>query len=172
MRGPELLRETLAEIERNFDDGMDVPELERALADKHIVDRQSAALDWAKGVIKRAKTPGQTEISGQLAFEGMPPYGYEPNRLVADDDKHIIENAKATPVFKAAEAHRKRVAAERTLTQAQRREKEIERFNLWASRQLLAGTPESEITFGNFVKSAGVWSEDTAPAEESDLDAA
>lgn len=95
----------------------------------------------------------------------MEPYGYEPRRLVADNDGHVIEQAKAKLRYKAAEAERAREAARRQTAWADRKSTEEAHMGQWAYEQLTSGRPEAELVFGAFVHEAGLWLDQAVPSE-------
>ena len=93
--------------------------------------------------------------------------GYEPQRLIADNDGHLIEQEYAPPSYKRAEAQRARTAARRAQSRADspaarhakawadRCTAEYEAHSAWALDRALAG--DTDITFGRFVRDTSVW---------------
>jgi len=75
------------------------------------IDLAREKLKKAKKLIDNLAKPGSTEPDGQLSLPGLNPYDYEPDRLVRDNSGNIVENSKATPPFKTAEAQRARDAS-------------------------------------------------------------
>jgi len=115
-------------------------------------DEDAARHERARNIVESAQRPGRTEPEGQLKFEGMDAYDYEPNRLVLGSDQSIVENRKAKPTHKAAEARRTQDNAVRAQLQANRRQQEASLYSEWFVEQILAGRPKKELTFGVFVK--------------------
>ena len=156
----------LEHVERNDDGGFDEKRLADLVAECLDFDAESARLAAAKRVIDRRKRPGSTPADGQLAFEGMEPFAYEPQRLVANDAGQAIEHAKARPDYVSAAARRAQTNAERAVRNAGRWQRKASTYADWAMDQLRRRRRGSEITFDTFVREAGVWRDGDAPPEE------
>lgn len=142
--------------------------------EKMLIDTVAQLIDFdsdaelrhkATRVVRRHKMPGFGESEGQLTLPGLAPYAYEPGRLIADSDGHVVEQANAWPEFKRAEAERARVAARKQQAWADRKTLENEAFTAWALRKSLAGHDQRDIIFGTFVEETGVWSAGSAQPE-------
>lgn len=169
MKEDEAVDAALRNAARNEDGSVD---------EKALIDDVAALLDFdedqerrnkATRAIKRRRSPGHSTPDGQIAIPGMEPYAYEPNRLVADNEGHVVEQAKCRPHFKRAEAERARDKAIRQAVWANRKTQESESFAGWSLDQAVNGRPASELTFGSFVLGAGFWREagvDTEPEQD------
>jgi len=150
----ELLAECMAKLPHDRNGAIDKKQLHDEL--KLRVESQfdaDAAIDaMVDRMIENATRPGKTEPDGQLKFDGMDAYDYEPNRLVLGPDQSIVENRKAKPTHKAAEARRTQDNAVKVQLQANRRQQEASLYSEWFVEQILAGRPKTELTFGVFVK--------------------
>lgn len=142
--------------------------------EKTLVDEVAKLIDFdpdaerrhkATRVIRRHKMPGFGESEGQLTLPGMAPYAYEPSRLIADSEGHVVEQANAWPEFKRAEAERARNAARKQQAWADRKTQENEAFAAWALEESLAGRRQADINFGVFVEETGMWSSGSAVTE-------
>jgi hypothetical protein len=158
-RTRELIAEGMATLPRNADGAVDEKLLEEYVAARIDFDADAARRNIARRAIEDRRRPGNTDPEGQLKFDGMDTYEYEPLRLVMGVDRDIIENAQAKPSHKAAEARRTMDNVNKALIQALRRELESSQYGDWALTQVRANRPWSEITFGTFVKEAGVQSD-------------
>jgi hypothetical protein len=166
MTEEEAVRQALAEIERNDDDrDIDLKKLIDEVAELLDFDEATERRNKAKRAIDRRRKPGATEPDGVLCLPGMEPYGYEPQRLVADNEGHIIEQEHARPHHKQAEAERARNSARRQQSWADRKTGEAEKYAQWAIQQLTKGREATEITFDTFVRESGVWADGIAPPE-------
>lgn len=124
----------------------------------------------ARRIVARRRRPGQTPADGQLVLDGLDAYAYEPTRLVADDKGRLIENAKASPDFKAAEDRRAQEDIKRALLRGDRAHREYVEFAQWALEQLSAGRPREQITWENCIAERHLWKEGDAPVEGDDID--
>lgn len=165
MKESDAVDAALAKLKRNDDDSVD---------EKKLIDEVAALLDFdeeterhnkASRAVARRRKPGSSDPAGQLTFEGMVPYGYEPRRLILDNEGHIVEQEKARPEFKRAEAERARKAANRAQVWANRKTAENEAYAAWAIKSLRSRRRASEITFDTFVRETGIWSADPADPE-------
>jgi hypothetical protein len=163
--GQAIFEEELAKAPRNTDGGLDEKKLLDAIADRLDVDVAAIKVAEAKRLIERNRKPGVTEPDGQLFLPGLEPCAYEPNRLVMDDDHHLIEQAKSTPRYKTAEAKRSRINAQRALAHSNRKATEAELFAEWVIEQQAAGRKQKELIFETFVKETGLWASGEAEPE-------
>lgn len=83
-------------------------------------------------------------------------YDYEPKRPVIGPDERTIEQDRAPPSFKAAEARRARENAKKADALAERKTNESEGYSAWSLQQAQQGRPAFELTFGNYVRESGV----------------
>lgn len=126
-------------------------------------------VDEAKGakaekIVKRYGRPGSTEYVGQLSFDGFAPCGYEPDRLITADEtgRTVVEQAKARPEHKMAEAKRIEASAQRWREAERKANEEARAYSLWAMEQLKKRRKTTAITFDTFVRETGVWSDGAA----------
>jgi hypothetical protein len=166
MNRDEAYEYALSQAPRNEDGSVDEKVLRDLLAASIDYDEREARLRLASQIIDSKKRPGRTAPEGQLALPGLEPFAYEPNRLVGDDRHHLIENAKARPSYKAAEARRAQENAMRVQVHATRKQRESSLYSDWALEQLGNGRRGVEITYDNFVRESGVWNPAEAPPED------
>ncbi len=156
--------------DRNPDGSVVEKSLVEVLASVIDFDEEKERIGHAQRMIARDKRPGQTAAEGAVCFPGLEPYGYEPRRLVADDDGNLIENERARMKFKAAEAQRAQEAAEKATSRASREQREHAHFSAWADEQYAAGRDPAEITWDTCVRETGLWKDADAngPSDEDD----
>lgn len=152
----QILAEAIAALEKNDDGAVDAKLLEEEVSNRIQFDADTARLDKARRIIENARKPGQTDPDGQLKFENMDAYEYEPLRLVMGSDHDIIVNKDSKPYHKGAEAMRTMENANRTMQQATRRQQEANHYATWAMEQHRAGRDWTEITFDAFVREATI----------------
>ena len=162
----------LATLERNDDGSVDEKALIEAVAELIDFDADAERMRRAKAAVNRLRRPGSTAPAGQLTFPTLLPYAYEPRRLIADNDGHVVEQAEARPEFKRAEAERARNNARRASEWANRKTGESEAYAAWAIEQFRKRRKASEVTFDNFVRESGVWSDSEAEPEPDGGEAA
>lgn len=131
------------------------------------IDTQREKAKKAKRIIDNLAKPGATEPDGQLCLPGLAPYDFEPERLVRDEYGNVVENQMASPSFKTADARRARKHAREASEWSDRKSEEQEIFGAWAMKQVYAGRPAAEITWGNCVKELGLWN---APIDPKPVD--
>jgi hypothetical protein len=171
MKESEAVDAALHAVKRNDDGGAD----EKAVIDECMrfidFDAEQELRNKATRAVRRRRSPRATDPDGRICLPGMETYGYEPGRLIADNDGHVVEQDKARPEYKRAEAQRAREVARRQAVWAERKTAENEAYAAWALEQLTRRRKGKEITFGTFVRESGLWSAE--PAEpESDEDVA
>lgn len=133
-------------------------------------DVDAAKRGLAQRIIARRKRPGQTASEGSVVFPGMEHYAYEPHRLLSDDDGNLTENQHAWVKFKAAEARRAQIDAQRAVDRASREQNESGYFAVWAADQLAAGRPQSEVTWDTCVRETGLWKDVDPEPDEAEID--
>jgi hypothetical protein len=152
-------------IEPNDDGSVDTKVLIDRVAELLDFDETAERRNKATRAVNRMRKPNTTPPDGVLCLPGMEPYAYEPERLVADNEGHIIKQSKARPHHKQAEAERAREVARRQSAWAHRKTTEAERYAQWAIQQLTAGRRATDITFDTFVREAALWSPGSADPE-------
>lgn len=173
MNNNDALEHALEHAPRDDDGNVDADVLAKLVADAlDEPDAEQIKLDSAKRLIRRRQAPGATVADGQLMMFDV--YPYEPQRLVADDHGHVIEQDLAKPAAKQAEARRAQRNAENVQRHARRKVEEASRFSDWMGEELRAGAPWPSITFGRFVRESAVWSsdevdDDPIPPTDDDL---
>jgi hypothetical protein len=164
----ELIDEGLATLPRDGDGAVERASLREYVAERMPFDEDHERLNRAERAIAARQRPGSAPVDGQLRFEGMEPYAYEPQRLVEGPGKEVVENRLAKPSFKSAEADRTMINAQRALRQAQRRQQEASNYGNWVIDRVRDGDPWVTITFGRFVQESGVHENETPPPESPD----
>lgn len=162
MKEHDAVEAVLRDAARNDDGSVDEKTLLDEIAKLLDFDPDAERRNKAARVVRRHKMPGFGYRHGQLTLFGLT-YGYEPERLIADADGRIVEQARARVEFKQAEALRAREAAFKHQQWADRKANEHKVFADWTLRESLAGRPVSELTFDVFVRETGAWS--PGPAE-------
>lgn len=173
MSGERAYELALQQVPRNQDGSVNEGELVKAVAAYMDVDVDALKLGLARRVIADKKRSGRTPMAGQLVLpiDDLPPYPYEPGRLVEDDKGNVIENAKARPTFKAAEARRAQRDAEKAQARARRQQEEYAIYAEWAMEQLGKGRPGDEITWDTCVRELHLWKDADPDPESGDDDA-
>jgi hypothetical protein len=170
MKAEEAVDQALRTVPRNPDGSAD---------EKKVVDEIAALLDFdmeqerrnkATRALDRRKKPGASDPDGQITIPGLGTYSYEPDRLVADNDDHIVEQAKARPNFKEAEAARARKNARRQQIWADRKTEESALYAEWSLKELASGRDLAKITFDAFVRDTDLWGPGDGPTEPDDGD--
>lgn len=155
MNGEQAYRFALANAQRNAEGGVS----EEALVD--IVERMvdfdadKERRGYAQRIVSRRKRPGQTDPAGKVCIPGLEAYEFEPDRLVADDDGNVVENARALATHKQAEARRAGVAAERAAERKHREQREADELSEWTVAEQAKGRHPRELTFGAFLTEHG-----------------
>lgn len=152
-----LLERAKAATSRAKDGSFNEDELEQALAAIVPFDVDKERLNKARSIIDRNKRPGSTQPAGQLILPGFnKTCDYEPDRLISDDSRNIVEHFRAAPRFAVAEVRRAQENVDRTVEQLRRKSAENAVFQGWALEQALAGRPEADLTWGNCVEEKGL----------------
>lgn len=165
MKDGEAYEKALQDVERDPNGGID---------EKKLIDILVEFLDFdvdekrkkAERIIHGRRKPGSTQPHGQLTIPGFDAYAYEPNRLIADNDGHVIEQFKAPVTYKQAQATRTRVTARRWADSADRAQEEATGFSNWVIAGLESGRKAADLTFSHFIRATDIWSP-TDPAETS-----
>lgn len=149
----DLVAKGMAELPRDGDDQVNADDLAHWIARRlPPPDVDAMQLRKAVGMIARKRRPGVTEPDGQLHLPTIDPYDYEPDRLVLSDDDGVVENHRAKPAAKSAEARRAMENLRRITEHASRRQAESAAYGDWALDQARNGTVWPDITFGRFVE--------------------
>lgn len=165
MKEDEAVDAALEELPRNDDGGIDEKALIDAVAELIDFNEQQERINKATRAVKRRRKPGSSPPEGQICLPGMEPYGYEPERLVADNEGHVVEQRTCRPNYKRAEAERSRNVARRHQIWASRKTEESEAYAAWTIEQLASGRRHGEITFDAFLHETGYWKDGEAPVE-------
>jgi len=167
VKASEAVDAALQKVERTDDGGADIKAIIDLIVEEIEFDETKARRQKAVQAFKARCKPGSTEPEGQLILPGLEPYGYEPQRLIADNEGHVIEQARAKPYYKNAEAARARDNARKATVWADRKTNESAGYSDWTIEQLGTGRPIDEITFDVFVRETGIWSPGVAATEPS-----
>jgi hypothetical protein len=156
----------LRDAARDEDGTVDAKVLAENLADLIDFNGEQERLNKARRIIERHKRPGGSPAVGQLAIPGLEPYAWEPARLIVDEQGRAIEQARAKPRHKHAEAARAHQNAGRAAAYAVRKTLEADEFAAWHNAQLARGRAERELTMQAFVMEAGIWREGQAQPDD------
>lgn len=154
MSAIDAARKGMANLDRNDDDEVDGEELvQYVVARIEGPDVDKWKHEKARAAVKALRNHGVTEPDGQLAFPGLKDeWDYEPERLVLSAENELVEQHRAKPKAKHAEAERSRRNADRAARQANRRQAENDAYSAWAFDQIRSGAKyASDISFGAFV---------------------
>lgn len=155
------LSAVLAKVKRLRDGGVDEQTLIETLAKEIIIDVAEEKIRRAKDLIDRQTKPNSTEPLGQLELPGISqPYPYEPERLIRDDLGKIIEQRRATPPYKRAEAQRASKHAEEAAFHSRIKNEEAGQFSQWAIEQIKKGRKQG-IVWQNFIIETKIWNKDS-----------
>lgn len=156
MNGEAAYRFGLANAQRNPDGTIVEKSLVEIVAHAIDFDADLQRLHLAQRIVSRRKKPGMTAPAGKVTLPGLGLREYEPERLVADDDGNVIENSRATPRHKEAEARRSAVNADKAVERAEQDRAENDLIQVWAKEQRGAGRDERELVFGVCVVELGL----------------
>lgn len=165
MKDDEAYEKARQSVERDNEGGIDEKSLIDEIAELVDFDEAEERHKKAVRIVRGRRKPGSTDADGQISLPGFDAYAYEPERLIADNDGHVIEQAKAPVKYKQAQAERTRDTARRWGESADRAQKESADFASWVIEGFQAGRKAAELTFDNFVREAGLWSEGDADPE-------
>lgn len=172
MKAEAVVDAALARIERERDGSVPEHKLIDAVAEMVSVDIEAEKRKKAKRLVESRTRPGSSNASGQLVLPllGNDPYSYEPQRLVrgpgVGEQRGLLEQDAATPVFKNAEWRAAKTNRERVERWERRKAEEASHFAEWYIEKLEAGAGKGSLTFGNFVRDVGWWKPGEAPREE------
>lgn len=155
MNGDQAYRFALANAPRKTDGSISEEVLVGIVARAIDFDPDKERLGLAQRVVSRRKRPGQTEPAGKVCIPGLEEYEFEPDRLVADEDGNVVENARALAAHKKAEARRAELAAERATERLRREQGEADAFGDWSADQVTAGRDPRSLTFEAFLREHG-----------------
>jgi hypothetical protein len=108
----------------------------------------------ATDAINQEAKAGNTPPRGQMVFEGFPPRDYEPERLIRDDDGHIIENRHSTPHYKGAHLRRSQKKHAEHGAQLDFDTAEYMTYTEWRSDHLFQGRRD-KLEFEDFLEETG-----------------
>lgn len=152
----------MADLPRNELGEIDQDALVVYVATRVAFDEAKERRKKALRLIANRRKPGGTSPDGQLSFDGVDPYDYEPGRLIlgAEDPvtkkTPIIENSRSLYLHKQAEAARKMKKANEAMRQAGRAQAEASGLGVWTTERLQAGDHAEDLPFGRFVRDAEV----------------
>lgn len=132
-----------------------------ALAD---FDVEEQKLNHARRIVARRKRPGSTVPDGVVALPGMEKFAYEPHRLIADDEGHVIENRHAKARHKLAEARRAREAAKSADERAEQATREASHLKDWTDAQQQEGRNPGDLVWDTCIRETGLLIEDAGGA--------
>jgi len=164
----EIFEAAKKKTKRQENGSLDIPDLiqnvKNFVRSQFDLDAEVAAL--AKKIIDERCKTGLCDPSGQLRFADFADYGYEPNRMIKNDELSQIIEQEASPVdFKFADASRSTKHAVKAQESAARKQHEAQEMAKWVLKEQKTGRPQNQLTFGNFIREAGIWDE-TAPPED------
>lgn len=155
MNGEQAYRFAMANAPRNADGSVVEESLVEMVARAIDFDPDKERLGLAQRVVSRRKRPGQTEPAGKVCIPGLEAYEFEPDRLVADEDGNVVENARALIAHKRAEARRAELAAERATDRLCRELGEADAFSEWTKAESATGRDPRVLTFETFLREQG-----------------
>ncbi len=163
---PDVVEKGMADLPRDSRGNVDLDALTAYVAERIDFDEKAERFKKARRKISDKRKPGAGHPDGQLNFDGVDPYDYEPDRLVLGDLDQttgrtpIVENHRALADIKQAESRRKMKKATEMLRQAERAQAEASGHSDWTAEQMEDGEKRSDLPFGRFVRDAGVHIED------------
>jgi len=155
VNGEQAYRFALANAPRNHDGSIPEEVLVEIVARAIDFDPDKERHGLAQRVVSRRKRPGQTEAAGKVCIPGLEAYEFEPDRLVADEDGNVVENARALVAHKKAEARRAELAAERATERLRREQGEADAFSDWSAAESTKGRDPRTLTFEAFLREQG-----------------
>ena len=161
----DLLAKAKAKIKLQPDGGYEEEDLIASLEDLISIDLPTEKRRLAKTIIDAQTKPGGTEPTGQLHLPGFEPYGYEPLRLIRDDNGRVIEQDKAPHNYKFAESERAAKHAHGALQWAHRKRKEAQLHAGWVIEQQKQGLNE-DLTFGHCIRDSDLFELESKEPEE------
>jgi len=155
VNGEQAYKFALANAPRNTDGSVREESLVEIVARAIDFDPDKERLGLAQRVVSRRKRPGQTEPAGKVCIPGLEAYEFEPDRLVADENGNVVENARALAAHKKAEARRAEMAAERATERLRREQGEADAFGDWSVAESAKGRDPRVLTFEAFLREQG-----------------
>lgn len=125
-------------------------------------DVDAQKLNHARRIVARRKRPGSTVPDGVVALPGMEKFAYEPHRLIADDNGHVIENRHAKARHKLAEARRAREAAQSAGDRAEQAASEAAHLKAWTDAQQQEGRDSAALVWDTCVRETGLLIEESS----------
>lgn len=165
MKDHEAYSKAVQNVDRIADGGLDEKALIEEVAGLVDFDEAEERHKKAARIVRGRRKPGTTEAVGQLSITGFDAFAYEPERLIADNDGHVIEQGKAPVRYKQAQAERTRETASRWIRFAGRAQKEAADFAQWVIQGYQEHRSTASMTFDHFVRETGVWSEEPVDSE-------
>jgi hypothetical protein len=165
-----LIARVLEEVPREPDGGIDEKLVLARLAELLSFDENMEREKKAKRLLNEKTRPGGTAAEGQLSLPGLDPYAYEPDRLIRYGENMIVENRRARPQAKQAEAERAAKNVDRAMVWQRRKQQEVNRFMIWALEEYQAGRSDAEIIFDACMRETGLWNQSPAPPEDGPPD--
>lgn len=150
-----LLALAKAQTQRQENGQFNEEDLRATLEQLVTIDPEAEKRRVAKAIIDSETKPGSTEPTGQLSL-GFDSYDYEPDRLIRDDDGHVIEQDKALHSYKFAESKRAAKHWREAGEWADRKRQESEAYATWIIEQQQRGR-QNNLTFGDFIREAGIF---------------
>ena len=165
MTDQEAIELALRQVPRNEDGSLDEKAVIEAAARLIEIDADQERRKRAARALQVRCGPGKTEAIGALQLFDDTRYAYEPDRLIKDDDGHVIEQDAASTHFKWAEARRAQRNLDRCAARSRRKNAEVGAFQQWTINQQAEGRDLDELRFGTFVREEDYWVDDDAPPE-------
>lgn len=165
MKGQQAYEHAYAHADTTPDGGRAYGSMLELVAAAIDFDPETERIGKARRIIASRMKPGGTRAEGTVVLPGLETYGYEPHRLIADDEGSVIENRHATVRHKQAEADRAEKALDRAQTRADRERWEADIFQPWAESELAAGRNPAEITWDNCLRETGHYKDEASEDE-------
>ncbi len=156
MNGDQAYRFALANATRDANGNVDEKSLVDMVAHAVDFDPDKERLGLAQRIVSSRKRPGQTAPAGKVCLPGLEPYGYEPDRLIADGGGNVIENWRAGEKHKRAEALRSELAFERARDRADQDTTEADLIGEWTAAEQAKGRDPHQLIWGTYLREAGL----------------
>jgi hypothetical protein len=160
----ETIARAKAMMEPNPDGGYNEDVLLDKLVEIIPFDVDKARRKQAQAMLDAVARPGGTEPSGQIVLPGFDAFDYEPSRHIRDNSRNLYEADVAPLNAVMAESTRARDHANASLHWSNIKATEAELFAAWVVEQLTVGRPARELTWGAFIREAGIWRPDEVKA--------
>jgi hypothetical protein len=165
-RQRELYKEAKAKVKPNENRSVVESQILDVLTAKLLESQDpqiAARRDAIKLIDNLTKHPGESEDDdddGPQLKLSLPKhndtYSYDPERLIKDSVGNIIEEKDAPFDFKVAEMARSGENLHRASTWHTRKTRQVAHFQEWMAKQIEAGRPLRELTWGNCIKETGI----------------